>query len=170
MFTGRTLSAIDELTQSLWEVPYSSRVDSIANFQHTRAEEDDLIVENLVQNAEELTDEDLLRIKKIALEEPFLVDYLISPDGKVAGVNVMILLPEKSIYEIPEVAKFAREKVKAFKEKYPELNLYLTGGVMFGNAFTEASQNDMMTLIPLMFLIIVVIIFKIGRASCRERV
>ena len=44
VFTRETLGAIEALTEAAWKMPYSSRVDSIVNFQHTRAEEDDLIV------------------------------------------------------------------------------------------------------------------------------
>ncbi|MFQ5587156.1 MAG: hypothetical protein ACE5GF_10120 [Thermodesulfobacteriota bacterium] len=44
VFTRETLAIIEELTEASWQAPYSIRVDSITNFQHTRAEEDDLIV------------------------------------------------------------------------------------------------------------------------------
>ncbi len=43
------LTAVAELTEQAWQVPYSIRVDSITNFQHTHAEEDDLIVEDLFE-------------------------------------------------------------------------------------------------------------------------
>ncbi|MCD6389357.1 MAG: RND family transporter, partial [Desulfobulbaceae bacterium] len=41
VFERKTLAALEELTDEAWKLPYSSRVDSITNFQHTRAEEDD---------------------------------------------------------------------------------------------------------------------------------
>ena len=47
IFTTEVLTVIQELTDALWQTPASSRVDSITNFQHTRAEGDDLIVEDL---------------------------------------------------------------------------------------------------------------------------
>ena len=55
LFTPETLAAIEELTEAAWQIPYSRRVDSITNFQHTWAEGDDLVVENLVQDALELS-------------------------------------------------------------------------------------------------------------------
>lgn len=66
VFTRETLAAVEELTELAWQIPYSSRVNSITNFQHTRAEKDDLIVEDLVQGNDNLSDDDLLRIKRIA--------------------------------------------------------------------------------------------------------
>lgn len=38
IFTNDTLSLVTELTEKAWQFPYSSRVDSISNFQHTVAE------------------------------------------------------------------------------------------------------------------------------------
>ena len=47
VFSRETLRMIEELTEAAWQIPYSSRVDSLSNFQYTWAEEDDLIVEEI---------------------------------------------------------------------------------------------------------------------------
>lgn len=158
VFTRETLAAVEELTELAWQIPYSSRVNSITNFQHTRAEKDDLIVEDLVQGNDNLSDDDLLRIKRIALSEPLLVNRLLSPAGHVTGVNVIILAPGKSLNEVPKVAAFARKMADDFRKKHPGIKLYLTGGVMMDNAFGEAGLKDMRTLVPLMLLTLVVIV------------
>jgi len=152
IFTRETLAAVEELTEFAWQIPYSSRVNSITNFQHTRAEEDDLIVEDLVQGAGNLSDDDLLRIKRIALSEPLLANRLLSPVAHVTGVSVIILAPGKSLNETPKVAAFARKMADDFRKKHPGIKLYLTGGVMMDNAFGEAGLKDMSTLVPLMLL------------------
>ena len=38
VFTRDTLSAIESLTEAAWQIPYSGRVESITNFQNSRAE------------------------------------------------------------------------------------------------------------------------------------
>ena len=48
VFTVKNLSAIQAITEEAWQIPHSIRVDSVTNFQHTYAEEDDLIVYDLV--------------------------------------------------------------------------------------------------------------------------
>ena len=53
------LAAIEELTELAWQIPYSLRVDSISNYQHTEVDEDDLLVEDLYGYAEELTEQEL---------------------------------------------------------------------------------------------------------------
>lgn len=158
VFTRRTLAAVEDLTQMAWQVPYSSRVDSITNFQHTRAENDELIVEDLVRDAEDLTDEGISRIREIATSEPSLANRLVSPSGHVTGVNVNVLMPRASIDEVPEVAAFVRAMADDFRKEHPEIDLHLTGAVMFDNAFGEASVNDIRTLVPLMLCAIIIII------------
>jgi predicted RND superfamily exporter protein len=157
VFTRKTLTAVQELTEASWKIPYSNRVDSISNFQHTRAEEDDLIVEDLVQNPGSLSDLDLDRVKKIALSEPLLVNRIISSSGHVTGITVNILKPGKSLTEVPEVAAYARNMAYDFRKNHPDIDLYLTGAVISDNAFGEASMKDMSTLTPLMLITLVVI-------------
>mgnify|MGYP001811724035 FL=1 len=48
VFSPDTLAAVGEVTERAWQLPFATRVDSITNFQHTRADEDDLIVDDLV--------------------------------------------------------------------------------------------------------------------------
>ncbi|MHC4485142.1 MAG: efflux RND transporter permease subunit [Planctomycetota bacterium] len=157
VFTRKTLAVVEELTEASWQMPYSSRVDSVTNFQHARAEEDDLIVEDLVQDAEDLSDGYLERIRKIALSEPLLVNNLLSASGHVTGVYVTILLPGESLKEVPEVTAFARKLADDIRRENLDIDVYLTGTVISDNAFGEASQKDMASLIPLMFLALVVV-------------
>lgn len=158
VFTQETLNAVEELTELSWQMPYSSRVNSITNFQHSRSEEDDLIVENLVDDASELSNDDLKRIKGIALSEPLLVNRLISPSGHVTGINVTILLPKESQKEIRELATYAHGLSDSICAKHPGIDIYLTGGVMIDYTFGQASEQDVRTLIPLMFLTLVLLV------------
>lgn len=162
VFTRDTLAVVQELTEAAWQVPYSSRVDSITNFQHTRAEADDLIVADLVEDPASLSDMELAERQAIALAEPLLVNRLISPDASVTGVNVTINLPEKDMSETPETVAFARNLADQVRDGHPEVDIYITGMVMLNNAFSEASQADMETLTPIMFgVIILMMVFML---------
>ena len=158
VFTRKTLAAIEELTRDSWQIPYSSRVDSVTNFQHMRADGDDLIVEDLIKEPMRLTDEELKRKREIALSEPLLVNRIISPTGHVTGVNILILKPEKSPNEVTEITLYAREMVEKFKGRYPWINVYISGGVPFDYAFAEVSMDDMKNLMPIMFAVMIVIV------------
>jgi len=164
IFTNKTLEAVEWLTKEAWQVPYSNRVDSISNFQHTYAEEDDLIVEDLVSNAMELSAEAIAKIKAVALAEPLLLHRLIPPRTHVTVVNVSIQLPgEHPEAEVPEIAKFSRDLMDKTRARYPHLEVYLTGQVMMNNAFPEASKSDMQTLIPVMYLVILIVLWLLLR-------
>ncbi len=163
VFTASTLSAIEELTESSWQLPYSSRVDSITNYQHTIVEEDDLIVGDLAVGAEAYGAEELKSVRDIALNEPMLVNRIISPDGTMTAVFTTILKPEDKDV-IVEVDTFADEMIEKFKEKHPDLNIYTTGAIPFDMAFSEVSQQDMSSLIPAMFCVLVVGIYLFIRS------
>ncbi len=144
------LTAVAELTEQAWQVPYSIRVDSITNFQHTHAEEDDLIVEDLFEAPQEMDDAELARRGEIALREPLLVNRLISEKAHATGVNITIELPGKNpTAEVPEVVQYVRRMVAGFEQRYPDIEFDVTGVVMMNNAFPEASIGDMRTLIPM---------------------
>ena len=158
VFNASTLNMIAELTELSWQTPYSTRVDSVTNFQHTVAKEDDLLVGDLVDSNSTLSLDEISYVRNIALNEPLLVKRLVSPSGHVAGVNVTIQLPGKSLTEVPEVAQFSRELKRTLEDNYPNHRIYITGLAMMNNAFGESSQNDMTTLVPMMFLTIIVVL------------
>lgn len=158
VFTRETLEAVENLTKESWQIPFSSRVNSITNFQHIEANGDDIIIEDLIQNAQNFSDYDIEIVRNIALKEPELVNSLISPTGHVTGVSVNIILPGESIAEVTEVAFASRKLVQEISEKYPQIKIHLTGSVIIDNAFGEVSQRDMSSLVPLMFVILIFIV------------
>jgi predicted RND superfamily exporter protein len=149
VFSVDTLTAVKDITTQAWQIPYSSRVDSITNYQHTAADGDDLVVDDLVPDPGALTDEDLARIQNIAINEPVLVNRLISPDSKYTGVNVTVQLPGKKLDEVPSAVAYARNLKAEMMAKYPGIEIRLVGLTMMNNAFPEASTDDAQHLYPL---------------------
>lgn len=164
VFTRDNLSAIEELTAEAWNTPYSSRVDAITNFQHTRAVEDDLYVDDLSYESATKTSTEIADIKKTALKEPLLVHRLINEDGSVTAINVTIKLPgEDTAAEIPEVSSFVRAMISDFETKHPNFDVHTSGLVPLNNAFFESSQNDL-ALIGIMFLLVILTTFILTRS------
>ncbi|HID02894.1 MAG TPA: RND family transporter, partial [Desulfobacterales bacterium] len=67
IFENESLAAIEFLTEHAWQIPFSSRIDSLSNYQHTKASEDDLIVADLISDAEALSKKEIAEIKETAL-------------------------------------------------------------------------------------------------------
>ena len=155
VFSRENLVIAEQLTQKLWQTPYSTRVDSIANFQHSSAVGDDLVVRDLVSKAEQLDQQQLATIKDIALKEPLLVNRLVSPDAGVMGINVVVQRPGKNQdAETLEAAAFVRNVVSELQKAHPDMEIRLTGSIMMDTAFSECTELDLMTLTPAMLMII----------------
>lgn len=164
IFTRNTLAAIEELTEAAWKIPFSSRVDSITNFQNTRADGDNLVIENLVSDAMSLTDEALNKIRATALREPILINRILSEKGDVASININVVLPEESPKETRNVTKFSRDLIDVIQQKYPDVDFHLTGSIPFDNAFGEATEDDMGTLIPIMLVTLALVMWWLLRS------
>ncbi|MEL0278781.1 MAG: MMPL family transporter [Deltaproteobacteria bacterium] len=163
IFNSDDLSAIKELTEQAWQIPYVIRVDSVTNFQHTSAIADDLVVEDLINeiDAEETYYQNRL---KIALEEPLLLNQSISKDGKVSAVNAVLQFAEKDLMEVPQAVNFALDIERKIEADYPNLEVYVSGVAALNNAFAEAGMKDAGTITPIMFLVIFALVWLIIRA------
>jgi len=156
VFEPDTLAAVGEITDRGWQLPFATRVDSITNFQYSHAEEDDLIVDDLVDLEREYTPDELVELQAIALAEPLLKRRLISDDAHVTAIFVRHTLPREKSDEATHAALAVRELAADIENKYPGHSVYLTGGVMLSNAFFEASVQDLSTLVPLMYFVLLV--------------
>ncbi len=156
VFTREVLGAIEELTEAAWLVPYSSRIDSLSNYSHSQAFEDELVVEPLVEDAHSLSDGDLSRIKSIALNEIDLVGRLVSHEGHVGGVSITFILPENSDAGVVVITDYLNNLLDQFRAKYSGINFYLTGDVVINRAFSDATQDDLRTLAPIVFGVIII--------------
>jgi predicted RND superfamily exporter protein len=163
-FSARTLDAVEALTRAAWKVPFSRRVDSVANFQHTRAKGDDLVVADLVKGAKGKTAAELAAIRKIALKEPALARRLVSAKGHVTAVNIVFAFPRKEGDERPRAARAVRELRDQIAKRYPDIAFRLSGLVMMDLAFFEASERDLQILTPAMFLVVAIVLALLLRS------
>lgn len=163
VFEPAVAGAIRELTDQAWQLPFSIRVDSVANFQNTYAEDDDLIVEDLMEDPAQIDANEFAAIRDIALSEPALIDLLVDKNANVTGVLVTFNFPGKTIEEMPSAANGARELVAAIEANYP-VSILTTGTVMVNDAFVQSSADDAMTLVPLMYLMIILITWLLLRS------
>ncbi|WP_274016418.1 efflux RND transporter permease subunit [Vibrio parahaemolyticus] len=157
IFTPQTLSLIQKITVDAWQVPYSSRVDSIANYQHTEAFDDDLLVEDLLYSEYELTPVRISKVKSIALSEPVLKSALVSEKGDVTVVNITVQLPEMDkTAEVEEVVSSINAMIDRYQRAYPDVTFHKAGIIAMNHAFMTAAQDDSSTLVPTMLVVILV--------------
>ncbi len=164
VFTPETMTAVEKLTEQAWQIPFSSRVDSVTNFQHSWAEGDDLTVDNLIRDAHRLTTSEVLQKGEIAWAEPLLNGNILSRDAKTTAINVTLQYPEKSLTEVPSTVAKTRELAAEFRAQNPDIEVYLTGLSMLNNAFAETGQQDAASLMPIMFAVLLLMIFVVLRS------
>ena len=140
------------LTDRAWQVPFATRVDSLTNFQHSMAEKDDIVVRDLVDSSALGDADERARIRAIALAEPLLAGRLIARDGRASGVNVTVALPgEDQMREGALAAEFAYGLADEVCERFPGIDVRVTGLVIFNQAFMQVSLSDLQTLVPASF-------------------
>ena len=155
---------LERITEEAWQIPFATRVDSITNFQHTIASEDELVVADLIKDGLSMNPSLLAQAVNNALQEPLLNNFLISPESDTTAVNVTLQYPGKALSEGPESVAYARQMLLSLQADYPQIKMVLTGTAMLNMAFTEASIKDMSSLTPLMYGVLMLITFFMLRS------
>ncbi len=156
IFNPETLDIIKQMTEEAWLMPFSSRVDSVTNYQHTLAEDDDLTVRDLVPNPKSLTAEDVAYIRDIAVNDPLIAKRLVAEDGATVGIFVTLQIPEGTNSPEEPVMAYSRAMVAKYMALDPNLTIVLTGITALNNAFVETSLHDMQVLTPLMYMFLTI--------------
>ncbi len=168
VFTRETLQILIDFTEEAWTLPFSSRVDSITNFQYTWGVEDDLIVEDLVQDPAQLSDRQLAEKQALAVQEPQLRNLLISERAHTTAVLVTLLMPDdqrEADVATLEVSAHAKALAVKYEQRSDNIvKIHLTGETIVNATFNEMSQQDMQTLFPAMFGLIVLFLVVMLRS------
>ena len=174
IFTAEMIGILHEITERSWLTPFALRVDSITNFQHTQADGDDLIVEDLVLDPSLLDEDRLAWLRKTVMNEKRLFKSAISEDGSTTRINVTLQLPpevdktadletqtaQRNALDAsnPEVVAYARSLKAEILERYPNIEIHLQGVSMVTNTFNESSERDLKSLVPVMYLFILLVV------------
>jgi predicted RND superfamily exporter protein len=131
VFTASHLAALKNLTELSWQIPYSTRVDSLTNFQYTFAE-DDMIVEDLSsfeikKYSYNYLGEETLTVKFLSKQEVELETYKVEqvPTDKASGYSKRIVWIDKEEYRIVKVEFYDRKKSLLKTLSYQDFKLYL---------------------------------------------
>ena len=164
IFTRQSLGLIWELTEQAWKLPFARRVNSLTNFQYTRAEEDDIYTDYLLNNPATLTPTTIGKIKNIVLNEPTLLNFLVDVKGSVSGIQVRLDLPMDKTSATDQAVNAARILRTQLSEKYPGIKISLGGSSVAGVSLGEAVGQDIRTLITGSYFVIIVALFFLLRS------
>jgi uncharacterized protein len=163
IFTRNGLAAVLELSDKLWKAPFSTRVDSLTNFQYSRGNSDEVEIGDLVPKDFSFSPDEVERVRGLALREPLLKGLLISRSGDVAGVRVNFQFPRDDAASVAKIVDYLAALKAAFKVKHPDIELYFTGNVMVMQAFGEAQERDTVYLVPMMLVVMALTLYLLLR-------
>ncbi|MGA4604198.1 efflux RND transporter permease subunit [Pseudoalteromonas maricaloris] len=163
VFDKAVLSAVLHATEEAWKVPYATRVDSLSNYQNTVANDDDLTVAHLFKSESELIGSNIDYIRQVALAEPMLENRIVSQNGEHTGVNVVLTLPGKSPMETSEAVSAVRELAQELEAQYP-VEVRLSGVHMLNHAFAEIGMQDIVNIMPVMYMVMLAILLVLFRS------
>ena len=150
IFTEDRLKAIVDLTDASWELPYAVRVESISSSPHLSSDIEGLTIEDMF-TAEQAADPEA--VKSRVMDDVVLRRRLISDDARTAGVNVVVDYPMTSSVSTTEIIDAAKELVAEVLPESLDLDVWYGGRVASSKAFSQASRNDLLRLMPVAFLI-----------------
>ena len=157
LFSNQGLHLIEYLTDQGWQLPYSQRVISLQNYQHTDVEKDDLVIDYLYYDALELQNSQLNKIKRTVFAEPTLLHRLISQDGASTGVSVRTVLPEgTSMQTSKEAVIAARALAERIRPNFPDFEILVGGSLTSNVTMGEAIKQDIENLLGLSYLIMII--------------
>ena len=160
-----SLKASVWLTERAWHTPFSKRVDSLANFQHTTADGDELTVRDLVDPESVADARERGRVRATALADPRLAGGLFARDGGVSAVNVAIALPEDDRANvIHEIIEFAQKLAAEAEQRFPGIDIRVVGSVPTDYTFTKASQESLTRLMPVSIAVMVIALTLLTRS------
>lgn len=154
LFTPERLAYLADLTDRLWLVPNATRVESLTNYQHTWAEDDDLMVADLVPLGEDVDDDTAKRARGIALHEPSLVDYLVSRDGVTTSLVVTLHPEEGDKNGLADAVRAVKKLVAGDMAAHPGLRIAVVGGAPLDLALRDVSERDVKVLAPVMLAVL----------------
>jgi predicted RND superfamily exporter protein len=157
LFTNQGLDLIETLTDEGWKLPYSQRVTSLQNHQHTDVEDDDLMIDYLYYDALELSADNLAKIRNTTFSEPTLLHRLISEEGASTGINVRTVLPEgTTIVTSKEAVRAARELAERLRPNFPDFDILVGGSLTSNVTMGEAIKQDIENLLGLSYLVMII--------------
>lgn len=153
-------AAIRWLDERARRIPHSIRVDSLWNYPRpATAPDGTVVVQSLLDWACE-PDPDTCQ-EPDGLYSPHIVNRLVSPDGTATGVLTTLAVERGMVGLIEEIHDHARQVTREFKAKYPDLEIFFTGGVPMMAAFAEATAEDLGVLLPASLAVISMLLYLI---------
>ncbi|MGI9283958.1 MAG: efflux RND transporter permease subunit [Pseudomonadales bacterium] len=163
LFTEQRLRLLEQLSNAVKLQGNVQRVTSLANFQFTEAQGDDLLVNDLIDSRAGAT-LDAEKIRRVALGEPQLAGHLVAADGTASVIIANVLIAERDTKAKRELQQEARELIDTLTSAQPDVRIRLNGQLAIDGAIEEIATRDAANVESLTLLAILIFIQVLFRS------
>lgn len=165
IYQADVIALIRELTDMGWQLPYSRRVDSLANFQRLDADADGIQVSDLAGDEVELDARTLAGIQAYVASDNALSGFLAAEDGSAAAIQIALILPDDNTGATRELMTDAQTRLAEIQARHDGVaKVHLFGSTAINLALEDAVARDMSLLIPLSTLLIYALVWFLLRS------
>ncbi len=164
VFTQQNMRSLRALVSRASALPSVTRVSSILSYKQVRP---GLAGPRLTDVFPDSGIPSPARLAELARElprEPLPRGRLVSESGHAAGVFASMDIPENNGSPSARIAREAREAADAVSGANPDIDVYVTGGVLLDIAFSDTAADDMVTLAPLMLFVVAAVVLLFFRS------
>ncbi len=154
--------AISWLSDEAWRVHGVTRVDSAATYPFGRYSEDELVLSTLI---DEFCPTVCDLESTVEFLKPHLKNRYVSADLKTASVVVSVDIDESDSEVVSRIDREARSLLGDFKSQFPDLAVYMTGAVPMMQAFVDASNQDLGSLVLAAVILFVLLLWVFLRSA-----
>lgn len=153
IFTVDGLTALRQIHLGVEQIRGTIRVDSLVNFPDSRAQGDDLLVEELLGREGSLPASAIRLVRARVMNDERLLGRLVTADADSAIV-VATFVPgiDGDIAAARQAGADAQALITQLGVEYPNLEFLLSGAVPGMAAYAEAAAHDSTVLLPLALL------------------
>jgi len=152
VFTPDVLSHLSDLTERLREVPHAVDVMSLSTVPCMRGTGPDARMELFLPESP-ASREEAQQLRQEAMDHPLWVGTLVSADGRIACINVLLPSLSDDVNERMEAATAVRDILT--RHPHPDVQWYVTGYSPLALDMQRALQSDLrrfLLLTPLLIL------------------
>jgi uncharacterized protein len=146
--------AIRWVTEASWSIEQVVSVHSVATHPQVLVEGDDLLIEELLAYVCPSDAGGCLADRSAELNKRQLRSRLVGRDLKSFAIVADIDLADPALDTVTKIAREADKIKNSFKEEYPGLDIFITGGVPMMQAFYDAAKADSERLMILALLVL----------------
>jgi uncharacterized protein len=145
------------LTDAVWSIGSVVAVDSVSTVPVVEEVDDELWVEDMLSHVCGPTNEVVCSTDRLSrLSDAVVANRLVDESHRVFAVIAKVDLFDPSTSNVSEIAREALGVKDRFLRQFPDYDLYLTGAVPMMQAFMDAAEHDVSSLLALAMIVLAV--------------